>query len=290
MSKNIKLTDDVIRDAVSEFKESLKKYKASDGKISYSKNLLTVDEKATLVFSELAYLKMMALVDKFSSEVAWHGIAYRDDDNVYYVTDILIYPQEVTGVTVDTDQERYTEWLMSQDDEVFNNIRFQGHSHVNMGTTPSSVDLGHQREMLDPMPDDDFYIFAIWNKKNEHTVKIYDMGKNILFENDDITVEIEGELGVCQLIEEADDMVSKKAYNNSFGKAVKKVEPKNGSKKNSDKQEDDEPYDEIKGYLKEMYGGRNYNPYAGYYDYGGYYSGAYDMYDDWEDDIGSYGK
>ena len=41
---------------------------------------------------------------------------------------------------------------------------YAGHSHVNMGTSPSSVDLNHQEEILRMLGDNDFYIFMIWNK------------------------------------------------------------------------------------------------------------------------------
>ena len=66
----------------------------------------------------------------------------------------------------------------------------QGHSHVNMSTTPSSVDTALYDQILDQLDDDMFYIFLIWNKKNDKTIKIYDMAKNVLFETSDITVSI----------------------------------------------------------------------------------------------------
>jgi hypothetical protein len=61
-----------------------------------------------------------------------------------------------------------------------------------MHTTPSSVDLNHQEEILNMLGDDDFYIFMIWNKSFTSTNKVYDLKKNILFEDRDITVKIVG--------------------------------------------------------------------------------------------------
>lgn len=38
-----------------------------------------------------------------------------------------------------------------------------------------------------------FYIFMIWNKRGEKTVKIYDLRENILFETADVTVTMPDE-------------------------------------------------------------------------------------------------
>lgn len=78
---------------------------------------------------------------------------------------------------------------MSHEDDVFNNIRMQGHSHVNMGVTPSSVDTSLYDRLLDQLDDTMFYIFMIWNKKKDKTIKIYDLKKNVLFDTSDVTVE-----------------------------------------------------------------------------------------------------
>lgn len=198
MAKIIKITPDCIDDIRKEFEESLKNAKLSDGRISFSRSFNTIDRKATVYFTHQAWSKMQALLKNFDKEVAWHGVAYRGDgeEDEYYITDILVYPQEVTGSTVNTDQEKYQTWLMSHDDDVFNNIRMQGHSHVYMGTTPSGVDTSLYERILDQLEDDMFYIFLIYNKRNEKTYKIYDLGKNILFETADITVEVLDDLSV----------------------------------------------------------------------------------------------
>lgn len=184
MSKNIKITDESLNEVRKAFEEALSTGKFSDGKITFTKTLGIVNRKATIFFTELAWLKMQTLIREFDKEVAWHGIAKRGEDaskDEYYITDILVYPQEVTGATVSTDQEKYQMWLMSHDDEVFNNIRMQGHSHVNMDVTPSSVDTSLYDRILEQLDDDMFYIFMIWNKRKEKTIKIYDLAKNIFF-------------------------------------------------------------------------------------------------------------
>lgn len=216
MSRVIKMTSQNLEEIRRDFDEALKGLKMFDGRINFTKTFGTVQRKATLYFTELAYLKMTMLVREFDKEVAWHGIAKRGDDlskDEYIISDILVYPQEVTGATVNTDQEKYQMWLMNHDDEVFNNIRMQGHSHVNMGTTPSSVDTSLYERILEQLDDDMFYIFLIWNKRNEKTIKIYDLAKNVLFETSDVTVEILNDgTGIEHFLKDAKEMVQNKTY------------------------------------------------------------------------------
>ena len=213
MSKSITITPDIIESIVEDFRKTLQTAKLSDGKVSYTKTFGNVGEKATLTFSEVAWNKMQTLIREFDKEVGWHGLAYRGEDeskHEYYIEDILIYPQEVTGATVTTDQNEYTTWLYSHDDEVFNNIRMQGHSHVNMGVSPSSVDLALYERILDQLDDDMFYIFLIWNKRGDRTIKIYDMRKNILFETTDIEVFVDDPHGISAFLESAKGLVKTK--------------------------------------------------------------------------------
>ena len=99
------------------------------------------------------------------------------------------------------------------DDETFMNMRMHGHSHVNMGVTPSSTDLNfYKNEILAELNDTDYYIFVIWNKKNEHTVKIYDFGKNILFETADVDVRILNDgMGIEDIVDDANDKLRDKS-------------------------------------------------------------------------------
>ena len=216
MAKIMVLDVNYIQSLYKDFVEYLKNSTFADGKINFQRTLGLVDDKAELRFSELAWIKMQRLVQEKSKEVAWHGVAFRNEDepgNVYFVKDILIYPQEVTGTNVETDQAKYETWLMSQEDDVFNNIRFQGHSHVNMGTTPSAVDTTHQQKILEQVEGDMFYIFVIWNKRNEKFIRIYDMKKNRVFDTTDVTVTVQDDgLGIESFLREADTMVQERTY------------------------------------------------------------------------------
>ena len=102
---------------------------------------ITDNRKATIRFSERAWIKMFALIHTYSTEVEWHGVVERLEPSVFYIKDVLIFPHEVTGATVTSDQTAYEKWLDTLDNDTFNALRFHGHSHVNMGVTPSGVDM-----------------------------------------------------------------------------------------------------------------------------------------------------
>lgn len=221
MSKLIKMTHDTVEEVCKEFRKALLTGKFPDGKINFTKTLGSTNRKATVFFSELAWIKMQTLIREFDKEVAWHGLASRGKDenkDEYYITDILVYPQKVTGDTVNTDQVKYQTWLYEYDDEEFNSIRMQGHSHVNMSTSPSSVDVTLYEEILDQLHEDMFYIFMVWNKKKEKTIKIYDMAKNVLFETNDVKIEVlDDDTGIEKFLKSAKEMVKEEPSTYSSG-------------------------------------------------------------------------
>lgn len=213
MASIIKLTPEIIEEAVASFRHSVEHMRVSSGKISYTRNLVSDPRKAELVFSEKAWYKMCALVSEFPSEIGWHGTARRGDGDSYLVDDIIIYPQNVTGSTVTPDQVAYQNWLMEQPDEIFENIRFQGHSHVNMAVSPSTVDTAFYEEILSQLDDSMFYIFLVINKRGERHVRIYDMAKNLYFGPEEVSVRVcNDHLGIEDVIGEAKSKVVQVTY------------------------------------------------------------------------------
>lgn len=216
MSKPIRFTPALIQQMMMDFGEKLSGTKYFDGKVSYTKTYTyedSEDSKAIILFEPVAYAKMIMLLHTFDSEVGWHGTVERLDERTFVIKDILVYPQEVTGSTVTPDQTKYQTWMMELDDDTFNELHMQGHSHVNMGTTPSAVDTAFYESILNQMTDEDFYIFMIFNKRLERTVKIYDMKSNTLYENGDVSIGIRCEEGdLSQFITDAKDDVVKKTY------------------------------------------------------------------------------
>lgn len=209
MAKLIKLTQQTIDDVVAEFTARLTG-KMSTGKISFTKDINKVAEKAELFFEELAWYKMQSLVRTYSTEVGWHGVCKKLEKGKFVISDILVYPQVVSGVTVTPDLEKYSMWLMGHPDEVFNNIRFQGHSHVNLACTPSAVDEQWYENILSQLDDTMFYVFMIVNKKGDMFVRIYDMAENIMYETADVSTQIyEGDLGIESFIRSVEPLVTK---------------------------------------------------------------------------------
>jgi hypothetical protein len=227
VSRPIILTEEIKQTAQQEFAELLASSKMSDGEISYSKSFKYRDDcKAVVLITPEAYNKMLTLVTEFSDEVGWHGTASRSGEGVYIIEDIFVYPQEVTGSTVTTDQFAYSEWLYELDDDTFNKIRMQGHSHVNMGVRPSGVDDKHRQQILEQLEADMFYIFMIWNKSLSVHTLIYDMQRNILFEDDDVTVQLLGDDGMDDFLADAQAKVQKKSY--SSKKTTAEAKNQNG--------------------------------------------------------------
>lgn len=293
MSKPIRMTEQYMKECRDDFEKALKLTKLADGKLNFTKVFSIADKKATIFFTGEAWAKMAMLLKEFDKEVAWHGVAHRGEDesrDEYVITDIMVYPQTVTGTSVEMDTEKYALWLMENaNDERFDNIHMQGHSHVNMSTTPSGVDLSHQEEILNMLGDADFYIFMIWNKSFSSTNKVYDLKKNILFEDKDISVKIVG--GVEDLdtfIKGAKEIVKNRSittsqtygsgyggypYNKPTGSPYNPVLQStteiNNGKKNKKETKKDKPRTKIDGKSKKDDRQKS----------------IYDMYDDNEDDL-----
>jgi hypothetical protein len=86
----------------------------------------------------------------------------------------------------------------------------QGHSHVNMGVSPSGVDERHRQQILEQLEIDMFYIFMVWNKSLSVHTLIYDMQRNILYEDKDVEVRIIGEEGMDVFLIDAREKVQKR--------------------------------------------------------------------------------
>lgn len=250
MSRPIFLTPEMIAGASADFAEQLAKSRAFNGSISYSKTFTySADHRARLVFTPDAYAKMRLLVEGFKTEVAWHGVVSRSetDPAQFDVTDILVYPQEVTGGEVEMDQEGYGKWLDEHlDDDRFFHLQFQGHSHVDFQAFPSPTDLDHQQQVLAQIRKDGFYIFMIANKRHEYWMQIFDLRENICYETNDIDLCL-GEHGddLNDFLSIARTMVKTKTYGATGGQFGNY-----GDYSGRSYYDDYDPYGTTKGYDK----------------------------------------
>lgn len=188
----IKLTNRELQEILQNMRAQLKHERSATGtvNITYKLTPISSDTKAHITLTEQAWEKIKQLVDQCDKEVGWHGTVERTSKNEFTITDILVFPQTVTAATVTSDETKYTMWLMSQPDEVFNKLRFHGHSHVNMGVSPSGVDTKYQDDILKNL--NDFYIFGIFNKREDNYLIIYDVTNNIVYEDKDIILHTPG--------------------------------------------------------------------------------------------------
>lgn len=195
MAKTIHVPMDEIDRIIDELKAQLLSGRCCGGAIEFKETFKKDDRVAHLYFSPTAWVKMSALVADFYTEVQWHGLVHRISENEFEVYDILVPPHTVSATTVISDQEEYTNWLNDLDDETFNAMRFHGHSHVNMGVTPSGVDTGYRSDLITQLPrpsedEDVFYIFLILNKSHSWSAEIYDISNNALYSSADKEIDL----------------------------------------------------------------------------------------------------
>lgn len=201
--------------------------------------------KAKIKFTITAYLKMWSYIVLHPVEIAWHCTVKRQKDNEFLVTDAFLYPQKVTATTVETDDEKYAQWVDTLNNDVYNDMHMQCHSHVLMSTNPSGTDLAYYRQQLTNTADDSFYIFLIMNKKHERWCHIYDKKNNLIYENNDIDITIvdKNETDVFDIMQQE---INKYCENKTYYKEEKKEEKKEETKAvvNYEKKENKEWWDD----------------------------------------------
>ena len=178
----------------------------TDCKVNFTEEIKST-EKLKIYYTPEAFSKTVRLIMSHTTEIAWHCLVRKKDKN-YEVYDVLTYPQTVGPAHVHVKMGRtfgdgkpkdptkyYTDWynevVLSMPEEEEMNLCGQCHSHVNMGTTPSSVDLTQQKEELELKGRKGYYLFQIWNKKLEVNSFLYDLDTGILYEQKDIEVVVE---------------------------------------------------------------------------------------------------
>jgi hypothetical protein len=127
-----------------------------------------------------AYEDMFILVDECcSKEVGWVGTVDRVGRD-YLIREVFLVAQEVHATTCEITPDGLAEFaaeiLPLRGIEVANAIRFWGHSHVNMGTSPSGQDDAQLRELAASCGD--FFVRGILNKSGrmEFAIVLHDLG------------------------------------------------------------------------------------------------------------------
>ena len=220
--KQIIIDEKTKNELMEKFKNYLNSTKFTESNVNFNAEMpKPTAERPTVFINPTAYLKMMLYVRDTSTEIAWHGVVEKNKEkNMYYIKDVFLYPQKLAAATVQTDQEKYNKWLEELDDDTYNALRFQGHSHVNFGVTPSGTDMNYYEDILNVLPKNDYYIFMILNKAGDMTLLIYDLEKNTIFETADIDVKIitpKTQNLVKEIKEQKEEFCETPTYNYSYG-------------------------------------------------------------------------
>jgi len=211
-------------------------------------------EEPKVYITAEAYVKLRKLVDDTTTEIGWYGTVTKMPgfESVFVIDDILVYPQTVTGATCVQDDDRVFEFELNLSTDQVNRKRFHGHSHVNMGVTPSGVDEQFYQDILTQV--DDYFIVMITNKSGAYYTRFYDMQNNILYTG--IPVQVMLDNGIA-LEHWYDDATQNNIKEHTYTAPIKP----GADKKNFQNSIFDNPYDDY-----------DYGPYESYADrYARYY-------------------
>lgn len=211
-------------------------------------------EEPKVYITAEAYVKLRKLVDDTTTEIGWYGTVTKMPgfESVFVIDDILVYPQTVTGATCVQDDDRVFEFELNLSTDQVNRKRFHGHSHVNMGVTPSGVDEQFYQDILTQV--DDYFIIMITNKSGAYYTRFYDMQNNILYTG--IPVQVMLDNGIA-LEHWYDDATQNNIKEHTYTAPIKP----GADKKNFQNSIFDNPYDDY-----------DYDPYESYADrYAKYY-------------------
>lgn len=185
-----KITDEKHAELMEKFSAYLKGVTLTNNSFSFSQSFADVKnkDKVFVTFTMKAYIKMRDLVDRYASEVGWFGFIDKISDLEYQITDICVYPQLVTGATV---KETNESWDDDMPMEQIKRRHFHGHSHVNMAPSPSTTDMKHRDDQVSMVKSDSFYLFMITNKSCAWTAALFDLANNIVYNTDDILIDVD---------------------------------------------------------------------------------------------------
>ena len=140
----------------------------------------------TIKLTKDAIKWLTAMADIHHTEVGVFGFVDEPEPNVYLIRDIF-YPKhsEAAGATCEISPEgeaMMAEWLMTNGRENdISKARFWGHSHVNMGVSPSGQDEIQSIERMNR--NQSYLIRGIFNKEGLLSISFYDYHNKRRFDN-----------------------------------------------------------------------------------------------------------
>ena len=137
-----------------------------------------------IVLAEQAYDKTVHFVDIAPEEVGWLGTVEQLRDGRYLIKDMWLFEQAVHGTTTRIDPDGLAQFMEAhrgtpEGDDIWENTRFWGHSHVNMDVFPSMRDDDQMEEFR--TCGQEYFIRGIHNKRGKIKFDFYDFQHGIVF-------------------------------------------------------------------------------------------------------------
>lgn len=136
----------------------------------------------TVIYTTEAWQTIQFLVARCPVEIGWLGLVTHDAANNAFIIDRIFVPkQEVSGATTEIEADAMTTLAMELLDEGLDTsqLYYWGHSHVNMGVSPSSQDERQLDEYLEHCP---VFIRGIYNKKGDAKVDVFDTQAGVVYQ------------------------------------------------------------------------------------------------------------
>jgi len=145
----------------------------------------------TIIFKPEVLYAQKCIVELCKEEVGWVGMV-KKEGNTYLIEEIFLPSQGAHGTECEILANGYIpiEEEMTRRgtfDRMFNDLKFWGHSHVNMGVGPSSED---RKSAIKRCTDaGDYFIRCICNKDGKMHLSFFDNLKGVAYENIDWIVD-----------------------------------------------------------------------------------------------------
>lgn len=143
----------------------------------------------------VALEKMNVIVEISSKEVGWLGTARQLRTGDFLIDDVYLFDQEVSYAQCEMSTEgleAFAVELLEQPDgdELYDNLRVWGHSHVNMGTSPSAQD----NSQMDLFRENgcEWFIRIIANKAGRLEVTVFMYRNHLVIEDAEWRVAVPG--------------------------------------------------------------------------------------------------
>lgn len=163
-----------------------------------------------LLFTPQAAATMAYYVDECSDEIGWLGIVEKYEDEMYLCTEVHLLEQEVNGGTTEISPMGLVKMAEELGLEKMQKIFLWGHSHVNMGVSPSGQDETQMKLFMENGME--WFFRIICNKKGDIGVTFYNYKENYVVE--DVPWDVYYETGVekAAIVAEMKEKVKKKTY------------------------------------------------------------------------------